>query len=75
MEPVVSIHAYRRIKDDYTILKKKYETLKKVLAGQFVEAQDVQDALEAHIIEANSEELEIANDYLDLVFEQQGGII
>lgn len=46
MEPTVSIHAYRRVQADYDELLKKYETLRKLLAGQWVDTQAVQDALD-----------------------------
>lgn len=46
MEPTVSIHAYRRVQKENEDLCKKYETLRKLLEGHWVDAQDVQDALD-----------------------------
>lgn len=44
--PTVSIHAYRRMQKENEELAKKYNTLRKLLEGQWVDTQDVQEALE-----------------------------
>ena len=49
--PSVSIHAYRRVQHDYDELTKKYETLKKLLQGQWVDTQAVQEALDIDFAE------------------------
>lgn len=46
MEPTVSVHAYRRVQKENEELLKKYETLRKLLEGHWVDSQDVQDALD-----------------------------
>lgn len=46
MEPTVSIHAYRRVQTEYSELLKKYETLKKLLKGEWVYTEAVQEALD-----------------------------
>jgi hypothetical protein len=46
MEPTVSIHAYRRVQKENEDLLKKCETLRKLINGQWVDTQAVQDALE-----------------------------
>lgn len=46
MEPTVSIHAYRRVQKENEELLKKYETLRNLVNGYWVDTQDVQDALE-----------------------------
>lgn len=49
--PSVSIHAYRRVQQEYKELAEKYETLRKLLQGQWVETQAVQEALEIDFAE------------------------
>lgn len=46
MESVVSIHAYRRMQKENEELLKKCETLRKLINGQWVDTQAVQDALD-----------------------------
>jgi hypothetical protein len=46
MEPTVSIQAYRRVQKENEELLKKCETLRKLINGNWVATQDVQDALE-----------------------------
>jgi hypothetical protein len=46
MEPTVSIHAYRRVQKENEELLKKCETLRKLINGNWVDTQDVQDALD-----------------------------
>lgn len=44
--PTVSIHAYRRMQKENEELTKKYNTLRKLLEGHWVDTQDVQEALD-----------------------------
>ncbi len=46
MEPTVSIHAYRRVQKENEDLLKKCETLRKLINGNWVDTQDVQEALD-----------------------------
>ena len=45
MEPTVSIHAYRRVQKENEDLLKKCDTLHRLINGNWVDTQDVQDAL------------------------------
>ena len=49
--PSVSIQAYRRVQSEYTALAKKYETLRKLLQGQWVDTDAVQEALDIDFAE------------------------
>ena len=49
--PSVSIQAYIRVQHEYDVLAKKYETLRKLLQGQWVDTQAVQEAMDIDFAE------------------------